>query len=259
MTRLTITTKSLRAALLLSVLTPAPLLAEPALTARQMLAQAQTKAEVHQASGALTQISRRLSTIEAPAAAAAEPAKPTATAAVAEPQVAPAPAALVTSDAPAVTIRPEPAVFVTAAVEPTAPERVTPLETKAGTPQAISTPPAIEPAAPVSAPTYTSPTKPEVKAEVATPAPAPADVAKQIPAPATASVKEVPKPEQNAAPAAASTRKENAERTVHAKTSAPQERRRHSADFNTVNLDGQIQRIINRPEVRAALAQYGLN
>jgi hypothetical protein len=116
-----------------------------------------------------------------------------------------------------------------------------------------------EPIAPVYA-APPAPAKAEIKPEIATPAPAPADVAKPIPAPTAVSVNDAPtNAGKSVAPVAASTRKANAERTAHAKTSAPQERRRPSADFNTANLDGQIQRIINRPEVRSMLARYGLN
>src|ERR1700756_4864828 len=88
MTRFKMTASSLHIALLLSAIAPAPLFAESPMTARQMLAQAQTQSQARQANGALKQMSRSLSATEAPTLASSEPPKPVVVA-VAAPEAVP--------------------------------------------------------------------------------------------------------------------------------------------------------------------------
>src|SRR5581483_7638250 len=162
MTRFTIAPKSLRAALLLLVLTPAPLFAEPPPTARQMLAQAQTQSQQRQVGGELKRITRSLSTTEAPApapaaVAAADLPKPAVTAVVdQDPSMALAPEA---QDArvytPVVTARVEPAIETPAAPAARVADPLAPVETKAETPRSLATavpPPLAERTAKVAAP-----------------------------------------------------------------------------------------------------------
>jgi hypothetical protein len=191
-TRFTITPKSLRAALLLSVLTPAPLFAEPSPTARQMLAQAQTQSQQRQVDGELKRITRSLSTTEAPApaaVAAADLPKPAVEAVVdQDPSMALAPEAQdARVDAPVLTARVEPAIETPAAPAARVAEPLAPAEAKVETPRSLATavPPQI---AAVNEP-QPAPSNPVVTA----PAPAAADIEKPKPATSTATARDADK------------------------------------------------------------------
>ena len=290
MIRIRTVSKVMHAVLLMTVLTPAPLLAESALTAHQMLAQAQKEREGHILKGEVDKIDRSLSlsmsgTAQGPDSdvqrrpAVQTAALPTLSASV-EPSRS-APTDLDQVDAPAsksaaLSVAPVAAdgsTFKTASVNSTdsttsepqaaASSIITPLSPTSRVPAAAAAPVAAEtaettvteaPAAvPAAAPTIpVAETKPASKV-IAT------DTSKADSAGRPAAVAKVDGTKASGAKTSTATRTANAQRSHQHGTRA----RREGIDFAGIRIrgvDGRVlQAIMSRPEVRSILAQYSLD
>ena len=276
--------KAMRAVLVVMVLTPATAYADP-LSTRQMLAQAQTQSQDQAVQGEIKKINRGLilgtaEAAESPNANAQRPivipaiSAPTATAPTAPPPTA-------KLEAPPVDLPPLPTAKVEAPV----------FETAAAPAPATTQPQTVTPSI-VTLPA------PPVATDMSTPVPAnasTADVAAAIAAPVTpvSPATDVQTPAITSAPvdaanttavkvdtvkvdttsiAATSATKTTSTKTANAQAS--HQRRTHvrnddgldiggfsasNPSLDGGNIGGQLQKIINRPEVKSVLAQYGLN
>jgi hypothetical protein len=266
--------KAMQTVLLVTVLTPAPSFAEPALTARQMLAQAQTQSQDNAVKGEVKKItSRGLIMTDAQAAESTNPngQRPVVIPAVSAPlvsaPVAPAPVVVAKVDTPAPT--------------PSTTEKVSTFEVAAApvtpAPQArIATSSiVILPAPPVAA----NSTTPEsvTKTDTATPTVAtvpaqPSVTETTIAAPASSlpvvaatsdTANDAPKANHATATVAPATKKAVASTETVAMHSSSRHLRRSHPDnvfeISSANVGSQLKHILNRPEVRTLLAQYGLN
>ena len=278
--------------LLASVLLPAPLLAEPAATARQMLIQAQTRAQDHAAKSEFKKITERGAVQRETPAVKSFPSDPQ------EPGSVPAVSAL-TAEA---KIEPPSEATQTAlrndsiSVPPTPADPLFALRAPAY--QIASIEPLDAPKSQVdTALIVTSPSPPTAADTVLVAAPVVTAIATTshdtpalAPAPGTqpATIKTAlaktdrPASEGSTVPATTETRNENGRNGVSKsevvvrptvkKTSAStriansssETHKRHAransaVEFADRNISPQLQRIINRPEVRSLMAQYGLN
>jgi hypothetical protein len=274
--------KAMQAVLLVTVFTPAPSFAEPALTARQMLAQAQIQSQDNAVKGEVKKItSRGLILTDAQAAEPTKPnlQRPFVTATISAPlvsaPVAPAPAVVTKVDTPVptpnttemvstssfevaaapMTPAPQASVATSSIVilpaPPVAADTIPPKSvTKTGT--ITST------VAPVAIPASTVQTRPS-ESEAAMPAPASS-------LPVVAATKDTTNnaPKANNSPVATmAPAKKKAVASAEAaatRSSSRHPRRPHNVyEIGNANIGTQVQHILNRPEVRSLLAQYGVN
>jgi hypothetical protein len=274
--------KAMQAVLLVTVFTPAPSFAEPALTARQMLAQAQIQSQDNAVKGEVKKItSRGLILTDAQAAEPTKPnlQRPFVTATISAPlvsaPVAPAPAVVTKVDTPVptpnttemvstssfevaaapMTPAPQASVATSSIVilpaPPVAADTIPPKSvTKTGT--ITST------VAPVAIPASTVQTRPS-ESEAAMPAPASS-------LPVVAATKDTTNnaPKANNSPVATiAPAKKKAVASAEAaatRSSSKHSRRPHNVyEIGNANIGTQVQHILNRPEVKLLLAQYGLN
>jgi hypothetical protein len=295
MTKIGTLSNTMRILLMVTVLTPAPLLAEPATTARQMLGRAQTQAQDHALKGEVQKIAERGRILtETPAVTffssnLQQPdAIPAVTASAAEIKIDPpsqqTPSALrddSISVTQASTADPKPVsrapAYQVASLSPS--------ETAQGQ---IGTSSIVTSPAPTTAADTTS-AAPPVAAAIAgattsldTPAVAPAAVAQPTAINTALAKTETPATEGNTILPSKETKSETvasksetseaAVRSTAKKTTAstrianssPVTHQRHAranaaVEFADSEFRPQLQRIINRPEVRSLMAQYGLN
>src|SRR6202045_4044078 len=276
--------KAMQAVLLVTVFTPAPSFAEPALTARQMLAQAQIQSQDNAVKGEVKKItSRGLILTDAQAA---EPAKPNlqrrfVTATISAPlvsaPVAPAPAVVTKVDTPVPTPNTTEMVSTSSfevAAAPMTPAPQAPVATSSivilpAPPVAADTIPPesvtktgtiTSTVAPVAIPASTVQTRPS-ESEAAMPAPASS-------LPVVAATKDTTNnaPKANNSPVATiapAKKKAVASAEAAATRSSSKHPRRPHLDnvyeIGNANIGTQVQHILNRPEVKLLLAQYGLN
>jgi hypothetical protein len=274
--------KAMQAVLLVTVFTPAPSFAEPALTARQMLAQAQIQSQDNAVKGEVKKItSRGLILTDAQAAEPTKPnlQRPFVTATISAPlvsaPVAPAPAVVTKVDTPVptpnttemvstssfevaaapMTPAPQASVATSSIVilpaPPVAADTIPPESvTKTGT--ITST------VAPVAIPASTVQTRPS-ESEAAMPAPASS-------LPVVAATKDTTNnaPKANNSPVATiAPAKKKAVASAEAaatRSSSKHPRRPHNVyEIGNANIGTHVQHILNRPEVKLLLTQYGLN
>jgi hypothetical protein len=282
MTKIGTILKAMQAVLLVTVVTPAPLFAEPAVTARQMLAQAQIQSQDNAVKGEVKKItSRGLILTDAQAA---EPAKPnlqrpfvtaTISAALVSAPVAPAPAVVTNVDTPVPTPNATEMVSTSSfevAAAPVTPAAETPVATSSivvlpAPPLAADTIPPesvtktdtiTSMVAPVAIPASTVQT-PSSATEAAMPAPA---SSLPVVAATTGTANAAPTAD-NAASATVAPAKRKAVASTEAaatRSSSRHPRRPHNVyEIGNANIGTQVQHILNRPEVRSLLAQYGVN
>lgn len=267
MTKTATILKAMQAVLLVTVFTPAPLFAEPALTARQMLAQAQIQSQDNAVKGEVKKItSRSLILTDAQAAESANPnpqrpvVKATIPAPLVSAPIAPAPAVVTKVDTPAPTPTEKVSTssFQVAAAPVTA-EPQAPVATSsivilpAPPPAAETTPP--ESVTKTDIVTSTSTT------EAAMPAPA-----SSLPVVSATkdTTNDAPKANSSTVATIAPAKKKavaSAE-AVATRSSSRHPRRPHPDnvyEIGNANIGAQVQHILNRPEVKLLLAQYGLN
>jgi hypothetical protein len=272
----------MQAVLLVTVFTPAPSFAEPALTARQMLAQAQIQSQDNAVKGEVKKItSRGLILTDAQAA---EPAKPnlqrpfvtaTISAALVSAPVAPAPAVVTNVDTPVPTPNATEMVSTSSFEVAAAPMTPAPQDRIATSSIVIlPAPPVAADTIPPESVTKTG-TITSTMAPVATPAstvqtrPSESEAAMPAPAsslPVVAATKDTTNdaPKANNSPVAtiAPAKKKAVASAEAAATRSPSRhpRRPHNVyEIGNANIGTQVQHILNRPEVKLLLAQYGLN
>jgi hypothetical protein len=263
--------KAMQAALLATVLTPVALHAGPALTARQMLAQAQIQGQDRVVKDRVTRINRSLVVDRAEAA---KPDVPVVPPALPSPAVTAsvASAPLINAETPQVDAAPLPNAEIEPAAAPAASKpstseiasAQTSLQPRAGEPPIVAAPaPAtqivVAAPAPATAETATS--------NVATSSAAAPIAASTNPSPATQPASALPAPKA-ATREAATTETDRASASKRIIAKDPHQSRPHAhGDAIEVGgltirhageLRGQVQAIMNRPGVRAALAQYGV-
>jgi hypothetical protein len=274
--------KAMQAVLLVTVFTPAPSFAEPALTARQMLAQAQIQSQDNAVKGEVKKItSRGLILTDAQAAEPTKPnlQRPFVTATISAPlvsaPVAPAPAVVTKVDTPVPTPNTTEMVstssFEVAAAQMTpAPQAsvatssivilpAPPLAADTIPPESVTKTGTItSTVAPVAIPASTVQTRPS-ESEAAMPAPASS-------LPVVAATKDTTNdaPKANNSPVAtiapAKKKAVASAEAVATRSSSRHPRRPHNVyEIGNANIGTQVQHILNRPEVKLLLAQYGLN
>ncbi len=245
------TLRSIRIALALTALTPVPLLADAPVTARQMLAQAQVQRQDLAVSGEMRKISDRgLIINDARAAETPNAPKPAYTVQSIEP-VAPAPATDGTAQAEPLTLprqTTEPAPAIVPATQPATTSRIEILPAPASPAPAAPTPPVSDaiaaPAAPAVIPAATAA---PATAPVAAPAAAPAPAATVASTPAPAAV----------TPAATAEPRKASKPSPATRVAAKQPRRSNAQEFSPDHISSHIERVLNRPEIRSLIAQYG--
>jgi hypothetical protein len=290
MTRTATILKAMQAVLLVTVFTPAPLFAEPALTARQMLAQAQIQSQDNAVKGEVKKItSRGLILTDAQAAEPANPnpqrpvVKATIPAPLVSAPIAPAPAAVTKVDTaaptPSTTEKVSTSSFEVAAA-PVTPAPQAPVATSSIV---------ILPAPPVAADTATpeTVTKTDTATSMAT-IPAqinpvaraastvqaqPSVTEATMPAPASSlpvvaatkgAANDAPKASNatDASVAPATKKAVASTETVATHRSSGHSRRSHPDyvfQIGNAKFGTQLKHILNRPEVKLLLAQYGLD
>lgn len=292
MTRIVTFSNTIRTVLMVTVLTPAPLLAEPAATARQMLIQAQTRAQDHVVKNAIKRITERGSIpTETPAVFSSNHHEPGAM-----------PAMSTLASEARIELPSQPTLSASRDDSITAPQSSTadpeltslaaayqvasaaPWETPQGQVgnSAIVTSPApatadnvAQAAAPVAAPMAVATTSQDTSAVALPPVTQPANFKPAL------EKAETPAVEGSTIPPRAETKSETghdvarksetAVKPAAKKTTAstrlanspPLTRQRHArtnsaVEFADSDIRPQLQRIINRPEVRSLMAQYGL-
>jgi hypothetical protein len=290
MTRTATILKAMQAVLLVTVFTPAPLFAEPALTARQMLAQAQIQSQDNAVKGEVKKItSRGLILTDAQAAEPANPnpqrpvVKATIPAPVVLAPIAPAPAVVSKVDTPAptpstsekvstssfevaaapVTPAPQASVATSSIVilpaPPVAADTATPeTVTKTDTATSMATVPAqINPVA-IAASTVQAQTS-------VTEATMPASASSlPVVAATKGTANDTPKANNatDASVAPATKKAVASTETVAAHSSSRHSRRSHPDnvfEIGNAKFGTQLKHILSRPEVKLLLAQYGLD
>jgi hypothetical protein len=286
MTKIGTILKAMQAVLLVTVFTPVPSFAEPALTTRQMLAQAQIQSQDNAVKGEVKKItSRGLILTDAQAA---EPAKPnlqrpfvtaTISAALVSAPVAPAPAVVTNVDTPVPTPNATEMVSTSSfevAAAPMTPAPQAPVATSSivilpAPPLAADTTPPV-----TKTDTITSTVAPlAAQANSATPASTvqtrPSESEAAMPAPASSlpvvaatkdTTNDVPKANNSPVATIAPAKKKAVASAEAAATrsSSRHPRRPHNVyEIGNANIGTQVQHILNRPEVKLLLAQYGLN
>jgi hypothetical protein len=261
MTKTATILKAMQTILLVTVFMPAPLFAEPALTARQMLALAQTQSQDNAVKGEVEKMTSHRPILTG--AQAAEPANPNLqrpvvtakiSAPLASPPVAPAPAAASEVDAPAPT-QSATEKASTSPVDVAAAVTAAPRAQVAGS--SIVALPAPRPAADITtaeAVTNTDTATPASNTEAAMPAPA-------SPLPTRDTASDAPKAD-NAAIAPAAGKAVALTETVATPGSSRHPHRPHPNsiyEIGNVSIRTQVQRILNRPETRLLIARYSLN
>jgi len=282
MTKIGTILKAMQAVLLVTAFTPAPSFAEPAVTARQMLAQAQIQSQDNAVKSEVRKITGR--GLIMTDAQAAEPTKPNlqrpfVTATISAPlvsaPVAPAPAVVTNVDTPVPTPNATEMVSTSSfevAAAPMTPAPQAPVATSSivilpAPPVAADTIPPesvtktgtiTSTVAPVAIPASTVQTRPS-ESEAAMPAPASS-------LPVVAATKDTTNdaPKANNSPVATiAPAKKKAVASAEAaatRSSSRHPRRPHNVyEIGNANIGTQVQHILNRPEVKLLLAQYGLN
>jgi hypothetical protein len=280
MTKIGTILKAMQAVLLVTVFTPAPSFAEPAVTARQMLAQAQIQSQDNAVKSEVKKITGR--GLIMTDAQAAEPSNPmvqrtVVTATISAPlvsaPVAPAPAVATSVDTPAATDKVSKSTFEVAAA-PVTPAAETPVATPSivvmpAPPLAADTMPPESVTntdtitstwAPVAIPASTVQTR-----SSATEAAMPASASSLPVVAATNGTANDAPTADNAAGATVAPAKRKAvasTETGATRNSSRHPRRPHpygAYEIGNANIGTQVQHILNRPEVRSLLAQYGVN
>jgi hypothetical protein len=293
MTKIGYLSCTIRTFLMATVLIPAPLLAEPAATARQMLTQAQTRAQDHAVKSEVKKITERGPVpTETPALKSFSSAPqelgaiPAVSALTAEANIEPPSKAALTvlrddgiSVPPTTPADPQFALRAAAYQIASNASLETP-KSQVDTASIVTSPPSATTAdtaqvAPVA-------TMAAATTSLDTPALPPAPETQPATIKMALAKTDRPPTEGNTVPATAETRSETgrnvasksevAVRPAVKKTSAstrianssPETHKRHTransaVEFHDSNIRLQLQRIINRPEVRSLMAQYGLN
>jgi hypothetical protein len=282
MTKIGTILKAMQAVLLVTAFTPAPSFAEPAVTARQMLAQAQIQSQDNAVKSEVRKITGR--GLIMTDAQAAEPTKPNlqrpfVTATISAPlvsaPVAPAPAVVTKVDTPVPTPNTTEMVSTSSfevAAAPMTPAPQAPVATSSivilpAPPVAADTIPPesvtktgtiTSTVAPVAIPASTVQTRPS-ESEAAMPAPASS-------LPVVAATKDTTNnaPKANNSPVATiAPAKKKAVASAEAaatRSSSKHPRRPHNVyEIGNANIGTHVQHILNRPEVKLLLTQYGLN
>jgi hypothetical protein len=284
MTKIGTILKAMQAVLLVTAFTPAPSFAKPAVTARQMLAQAQIQSQDNAVKSEVKKITGRgLIMTDAQAAEPSNPMvrRPVVTATISAPlvsaPVAPAPAVATSVDTPAAT--PSATDKVSKSTFEVAAAPVTP---PAETPVATSSI-VVMPAPPLAADTMPpeSVTKTDTITSTVAPVAIPASTvqtrssATEAAMPASASslpvvaatngtANDAPTADNAAGATVAPAKRKAVASTENGATrgSSRHPRRPHpygAYEIGNANIGTQVQHILNRPEVRSLLAQYGVN
>jgi hypothetical protein len=276
--------KAMQTVLLVTIFTPVPSFAEPALTARQMLAQAQIQSQDNAVEGEVKKItSRGLILTDAQAAEPPKPSlqRPVVTATISAPlvsaPVAPAPAVVTKVDTPAPTPSTTEKVsassfeVVAAPVTPAAETSVAtssivvlpapPLAADTILPESVTkTGTIMSMVAPVAIPASTVETRSSAT-EAAMPAPA---SSLPVVAATNGTANDAPTADNAAGATVAPAKRKAAASTETGATrsSSRHPRRPHPYsiyEIGNANIRTQVQHVLNRPEVRSLLAQYGVN
>jgi hypothetical protein len=281
MTKIGTILKAMQAVLLVTVFTPVPSFAEPALTTRQMLAQAQIQSQDNAVKGEVKKITGRgLILTDAQAAEPAKPnlPRPVVTATFSEPlvsaPVAPAPAVVTKVDTraatPSATDKVSKSTFEVAAA-PATPAAETPVATSSIV--VLPAPPLAADTIPSESVTKTGNITSTVAAVESTVQTQSSATEAAMPAPASSlpvvaatkrTANDTPTPD-NAAGATVAPAKRKAlasTETGATRNSSRHPRRPHPYsiyEIGNANVGTQVQHILNRPEVRSLLAQYGVN
>jgi hypothetical protein len=276
--------KAMQTVLLVSIFTPVPSFAQPALTARQMLAQAQIQSQDNAVEGEVKKItSRGLILTDAQAAEPPKPnlQRPVVTATISAPlvsaPVAPAPAVVTRVDTPA------PTPSTTEKVSASSFEVVAALVTPAAETSVATSSIIVLPAPPLAADTILpeSVTKTGTITSTVAPVAIPASTVQTrssateaaMPAPASSlpvvaatngTANDAPTADNAAGATVAPAKRKTVASTETGATrsSSRHPRRPHPNsiyEIGNANIGTQVQHILNRPEVRLLLAQYGVN
>jgi hypothetical protein len=295
MTKLGTLSNTIGTVLTVMFLAPAPLLAEPAATARQMLIHAQTRAQDHAAKNEVKRIAERgpiLTETPAVTSFSSNPRESIAISSVSpsvaetkiEPPSQPTPSVLRDDSITvpqASTAEPQLAsrasVYQFASIAPSeTPQDEVSTHSMVTSPAPATAANAAQAAAPVAAPIVTTTTSQDSPAAAPSPVTQPATIT-------TASGKTEPQPaeggtiltrtetksetDRNVASKSEATVKQAAKKTTASTriaSSSQVTHQRHARENSAVefadsDIRPQLQRIINRPEVRSLMAQYGLN
>lgn len=260
--------KAMQAVLLMTVLTPATVYADP-LSTRQMLAQAQTQSQDQAVKGEVKRINRGLILGTAEAATNSNAQRPVEIPAISAPAPT-TPAPVVAVEAPQVEIPALPARKDEVPVAPTTDNSFTTAAAPAAstsvaqTSSIVTLPAPAQPAADTSAPATTN--APTTTDAVTAPAPvapvAPVTTTAQTPTTVTTPAATTTTAKVDTAASSTNT---SSTKTVQA---SHQSRSRHHSDdsfdvggvnISSGNIDRQLTKFINRRDVKSILSQFGLN